>query len=199
MKCSVYIATSVDGYIATPEGGVDWLDSAGKPDADMSSNPDMGFADFIASIDCMLMGRKCMEVISSMNLTAQQWPYGNTKIYVLSNSLHAPPDNLSGRVEMYSGDIQDLINKLQDEGFEHAYVDGGSIITACLNLKLINEMTITTAPIILGAGIPLFGKIKHQIKLESTQALAFPNDFVQVKYRVKYIAINEMDKKTIIF
>lgn len=74
MKCSVYIATSADGYIATHNGGIDWLHTAGKPEADMSKNPDMGFNDFISSVDCMIMGRKCMEVISAMNLTPQQWP-----------------------------------------------------------------------------------------------------------------------------
>ena len=109
MKCSVYIATSADGYIATPEGGVDWLHTAGKLDADMSASPDMGFNDFIASVDCMIMGRKCMEVISSFDLTPEQWPYGDTKIYVLSRSIEVPPENLRGKVEMYSGDIPKLI------------------------------------------------------------------------------------------
>ena len=84
MKCSVYIATSADGYIATHEGGVDWLHTAGSSEADMSNNPDMGFNDFIASVDRMIMGRKCMDAISSFNLTPEQWPYGETKIYVLS-------------------------------------------------------------------------------------------------------------------
>jgi dihydrofolate reductase len=70
MKCSVYIATSADGYITTVEGGVDWLHTAGNLNADMSKNPDMGFNNFIASVDCIIMGRKCMEVISSFNLTS---------------------------------------------------------------------------------------------------------------------------------
>lgn len=187
MKCSVYIATSADGYIATPEGDVDWLHAAGDPDADMSNNPDMGFNDFIASVDCMIMGRKCMEVISSFNLTPEQWPYGDTKIYVLSNSLKVPPENLRGKVEMYSGDISALINQLDDSGFRHAYIDGGATITSFINLKLINEMIITKAPVILGDGIPLFGKINNKIKLVNSEAIAFPNDFIQVKYAVNYL------------
>ena len=72
MKFSVSIATSADGYIATLDGGVDWLQSAGNAEADMAVNQDMGFADFIDSVDCLIMGRKCMEVISSMNLTPEQ-------------------------------------------------------------------------------------------------------------------------------
>ncbi|QIZ77536.1 dihydrofolate reductase family protein [Ferrimonas lipolytica] len=186
MKCSVYIATSADGYIATAEGSVDWLHSAGNREADMSNNPDMGFNDFIDSVDCMIMGRKCMDVISSFNLTPAQWPYGETKIYVLSNSVNEPPENLRGKVEMYSGDIIELINRLEDSGYEHAYIDGGSTITAFINLHLINEITITRAPIILGKGIPLFGELGASIKLVNSEATAFPNHFIQEKYEVKY-------------
>ena len=187
MKCSVYIATSADGYIATPEGDVDWLHTAGNQDVDMSDNPDMGFNDFIASVDCMVMGRKCMEVISSFNLTPEQWPYGDTKVYVLSHSLKVPPENLRGKVEMYSGDIPALINQLEVKGFKHAYIDGGATITSFINLKLINEMIITKAPVILGEGIPLIGIINHKIKLVNSEAIAFPNDFIQVKYGVNYL------------
>ncbi|WP_019614612.1 dihydrofolate reductase family protein [Psychromonas ossibalaenae] len=187
MKCSVYIAASADGYIAALDGGVDWLHTAGKQDADMSSNPDMGFEKFIRSVDCMIMGRKCMEVISNMNLAPEQWPYGDAKIYVLSNSVKNPPENLKEKIEMYSGDIQKLINKLEVDGFNHAYIDGRATITSFINLKLINEMTITKAPVLLGQGIPLFGQIKQSIKLENSQATAFPNDFIQVKYSVNYL------------
>ena len=187
MKCSVYIATSADGYIATNEGDVSWLHSAGNPDADMSQNPDMGFYTFIASIDCMVMGRKCMDAISSFNLTPEQWPYGDTKIYVLSDSIKEPPENLRGKVEMYSGDITKLINQLEDKGYQHAYVDGGTTITAFINLELINEMTITKAPVLLGEGIPLFGKVNKSIKLINSEVIAFPNDFIQVRYCVNYL------------
>jgi len=91
MKCSVYIATSADGYIATPDGGVDWLHTAGNLEAYMGSE-DMGFKAFIDSIDFMIMGRKCMEMISSMNLTPEQWPYGEIRIIVLSNTVNEPPE-----------------------------------------------------------------------------------------------------------
>jgi dihydrofolate reductase len=187
MKCSVYIATSTDGYIATPDGGVDWLHTAGNADADMSENPDMGFTEFINSVDCMIMGRKCMEVISSFDIPAEQWPYGDIKIYALSNSLTEPAENLAGKVEMVAGDINTLVNKLSEQGLKHAYIDGGATITSFINLKLINEMTITKAPIILGDGIPLFGKLNHKVKLEDAESITFPNDFIQVKYRVNYL------------
>ena len=85
---------------------------------------------------------------------------------------------------MYSGNIQDLIMELERSGFKHAYIDGGSTITSFINLKLINEMIITKVPVLLGEGIPLFGKLKQRVKLENAKAVVFPNEFVQVKYRV---------------
>jgi len=186
MKCSVYIATSVDGYIATPDGDVDWLHTAGNLQAEMGSE-DMGFQSFMDSVDCMIMGRKCMDMISSMNLTSEQWPYGDMRIVVLSNTVKDPPENLRKKVEMYSGDIHDLILKLESCGLKHAYIDGGSTITSFINLKLINEMTITKAPVLLGEGAPLFGKLNMSVKLENAQASVFPNEFIQVKYSVNYL------------
>ncbi|MCE7519035.1 dihydrofolate reductase family protein [Vreelandella titanicae] len=187
MKCSVYIATSADGYIATIDGAVDWLHSAGNPEADMVENPDMGFGAFMASVDCMIMGRKCMETISGMNLSPEQWPYGDIHIVVLSNTLTTPPENLKDKVEMFSGDIVDLLKELENKGFNQAYIDGGTTITSFLNHSLIDEMTITRAPVLLGGGIPLFGQLDNQIKLVNSEAVAFPNDFIQVKYKVNYL------------
>ena len=187
MKCSVYIATSADGYIATTEGAVDWLHSSGNPEADMRDNLDMGFGAFMASVDCMIMGRKCMEMISSMNLSPDQWPYGDIHIVALSNTIKTPPENLKGKVEIFSGEITDLVKELESKGLKHAYIDGGSTITSFLNLKLLDEMTITRAPVLLGGGVPLFGKLDNQIKLVDSKATAFANDFIQIKYRVNYL------------
>ena len=186
MKCSVFIATSADGYIASEDGGVEWLETAGNANVDMDGQADMGFASYIADVDCMIMGRKCMEKISSFNLTSEQWPYGDRRILVLSNTLTEVPDNLKGKVELYSGEIPALISQLENKGYRHAYIDGGVTITYFINLKLINEMTITQAPILLGKGKPLFGKIEKQIKLENAQAKVYTNDFIQIRYNVNY-------------
>ncbi|WP_350286098.1 dihydrofolate reductase family protein [uncultured Croceitalea sp.] len=185
MKCSVYIATSVDGFIAKPDGNVDWLHTAGNLNADMATE-DMGFKSFMDSVDCMVMGRKCMEMISNMDLTPEQWFYGDMKIIVLSTTIKEAPEGLKGKVEMYSGGISELIGLLEKEGHTHCYVDGGTTIQSFINLKLINEIIITRAPILLGEGISLFGKIFKDIKLEKAEATAFANDFVQVKYSVNY-------------
>ncbi len=185
MKCSVYIATSVDGFIAKPDGDINWLHTAGNLEADMGTE-DMGFNAFMSSVDCMVMGRKTMQIISDMNLTPEQWFYGDMPIFVLSNTLHKAPDNLKEKVEMYSGDINDLVTLLSKKGYKHAYIDGGTTIQSFINLQLINEVTITRIPVILGEGIPLFGKTLKAIKLEKAAANVYVNDFVQVKYSVNY-------------
>jgi dihydrofolate reductase len=186
MKCSVFVVTSADGYISTADDRIDWLENAGNVEADMGEHSDMGFSHFINSIDCMVISRKCMERISGFNLLPEQWPYGDTRIVVLSDSVKEVPDNLTGRVEIYSGDISELITQLENKGFSHAYVDGGITITSFFNLQLINEITILQAPVLLGEGKPLFANIAKQIKLENTQVYHYPNDFIQLKYQVKY-------------
>ena len=187
MKCSVFIATSADGYIATTDDGVEWLETSGKIDVDLGKQSDMGFNDFIASVDCMIMGRRCMEKLARFNLTAEQWPYGKIRIIALRKRLHEVPENLKARVELYAGDVSTLVLELEKAGFKHAYIDGGATITSFLNEKLINEMTITQAPILLGAGKKLFGELKQKIRLENAQSTAFANDYVQVKYDVNYL------------
>lgn len=184
MKCSVFIATSADGYIATLDGGVDWLDTGNE--VDLGTQADMGFNQFIASVDCMIMGRGCMEKLASFNLTPEQWPYGDLRIIALSKSLQEVPQNLTGKVELYDGDILPLVARLQAEGYQHAYIDGGATITSFLQAQLISHLTITQAPVLLGKGIPLFGELSQQIMLSHAKATTFANDFVQIQYEVSY-------------
>lgn len=187
MKCSVYIATSVDGFIARNDGGVDWLETAGKPEAGTGGDPYIDMASYMATVDCMIMGRKCMEMIASFNLTPEQWPYGSTRIIVLSRTLNEPSENLTGHVEMYSGDLLELVTKLENEGHSHAYIDGGKTIQSFINLQLIDEMTITQIPILLGEGKTLFGQVAQDVRLEGATAIACPSDYVQVHYKVRYV------------
>ena len=184
MKCSVYIATSADGYIAKIDGSVDWLQTAGNLDADMSEHTGLDFGNFLSTVDCLIMGRKCMEMISR-HLTTGEWIYGDIPIIVLTNTLKEPPENLIGKVEMYSGGLPDLLKRLERSGYKHAYIDGGSTITSFINLGLIDELTITQVPVLLGEGIPLFGKLTQDVKLGNSQATVYPNGFVQIKYEVQ--------------
>ena len=104
----------------------------------------------------------------------------------LSSTLKEPPENLRDRVEMFSGSVSELVETLEKDGYQHAYVDGGSTIRSFLKLQLINEMTLTVAPVILGGGISLFGDTAQNIALETLNAEAFPNGFVQLRYKVAY-------------
>nr|AEA07651.1 putative dihydrofolate reductase [uncultured bacterium] len=183
LKCSAYIAASVDGYIATHEGGVEWLESAGNPEmGDREPVGDGGFSAYMASVDCMVIGRKCMEKIASFNLSPEQWPYGDIPIYVLSKTVRYAPESLRNRVSMFSGDIPALLGRLTSDGYKHAYVDGGATITSFIQFGLLDEICVTQVPILLGDGLPLFGKIGRQIKLENAEATVFSNDFIQWKY-----------------
>lgn len=184
MKCSVFIATSADGFIARKDGNVDWLHSSGKHDVDMGPDADMGFIEFMASVDCLIMGRNTMEMISAMHLTDEQWPYGDTKIFVLSQSLQQLPDNMTTRAELVSEDIQSLMARCESLGFEHAYIDGGKTIQSFLALGLVSRMTITQVPVLLGQGIPLFSGFEQDIVLSNPNVRVFPNDYVQFAYEL---------------
>lgn len=189
MKCSVFIATSLDGFIARPDGSVDWLDTCGKTDlteAEIASMGDMGFGALMASVDCLIMGRKSMDTIAAMDLQPEQWPYGDTRVIVLSSTVSTPPERLKGKIELFSGTIPELLIQLESEGHRHAYVDGGSTVQSFLNLGEIDEITITKAPIILGEGIPLFRKTERAIRLTEAQSETYANNFIQLKYRVEY-------------
>ena len=186
MKCSAYIATSLDGYIATKDDNIDWLHAAGNGKQLKPENADMGFGKFLDSVDCIIMGRKCMEVIANMNLTEELWPYRNLKIIVLSNTLTKIPESLTGKIEYYSGNLLELTNSLEKNGFKHAYIDGGTTIQNFINLGLIEEITITRVPLLLGEGKPLFGKTSKNITLVNPSVSVFENDFVQLKYKVVY-------------
>jgi len=186
MKCSSYIATSIDGFIATKDGSIEWLHSAGNGKELTGENSDMGFAAYLATVDCMIMGRKTLQTIAAMNLAPEQWPYGDLRIIVLSNSLKEIPNDLPGKTELFSGDLTRLIESLSDNGHKHAYIEGGTTIQSFINLKHLNEITITKVPIILGEGIPLFGEVSKHVQLDQAKSVSYENDFVQLKYRLNY-------------
>lgn len=159
----VYIATSLDGFIATDNGSIDWLDEIPNPD-----NNDFGYADFMNGIDALVMGRKTFEKV----LTFDVWPY-DKPVFVLTSSMVQVPQELEGKVELVHGTPRDVVTQLKELGHHNLYIDGGITIQGFLEEDLIDEMVITRAPILLGNGIPLFGKIsqKLQFKHKSTEIL----------------------------
>jgi dihydrofolate reductase len=185
LKGYVFIATSLDGYIATQNGNIDWLTNQPTIEGE-----DFGFADFVKSMDVMLMGRKTFDVVQGFG--KEGWAYGDLPVVVWTRDVNKVqvPEWLATSVSVQSAaSPMELWQQLQvnNAGYQRAYIDGGKTIQSFLNAGLIQEITITRIPILLGDGIPLFspsedGKIQPLIHL-STQA--YPNGFVVSKYQVK--------------
>jgi dihydrofolate reductase len=168
----VYIAASIDGFIAEKDGGLDWLINIPNPD-----NSDYGFNDFIKRIDALIMGRNTYEKV----LTFGEWIYAK-KVFVLSNSIKSVSEEMTGKAEIVSGDIPILLSDLNRRGYNNFYVDGGKVIQSFLNEDLIDEMIITRVPILLGEGIPLFGKLDKPIKFSKVITEVFNNGLVKNHY-----------------
>jgi dihydrofolate reductase len=168
----VYIATSLDGYIATSEGGLDWLNVAPNPE-----QSDYGFAEFIAGIDAIVMGRNTFETVLSFGV----WPY-DRPVFVLSDTLEEIPEGYAGKAELVSGDVEELVDDLGRRGYTNLYVDGGRTIQSFLEHDLIDEMIITRLPIVLGDGIPLFGEMAHRLNFRHVQTEVFNNALVKSRY-----------------
>ena len=173
IKVSVYIATSLDSFIARKNGDIDWLTSG-------ESGTDYGYAEFIASVDHIVIGRNTYEKV----LTFGGWPY-ERKVVVLTSRDFAFPTELAGKVEALHGAPRDVLEALERRGARHIYLDGGATIQRFLRESLVDELTITTIPILIGEGLPLFGPLEADVKLELLRSESFPNGFVQNKYRVR--------------
>lgn len=176
MQASVFIATSLDGYIARKDGNIDWLIAASNPE----DPEDYGYKAFSDTVDCMVMGRGTMEIA----LSFEAWPYEGKRVIVLSNTLTEVPAELMGKIELYSGSLVALAEKLQTEGCQRLYIDGGKTIQSFLNENLITDMIITQIPILIGEGLPLFGKTNRDIQLKHISTQSFPIGFVQSTYEV---------------
>ena len=175
MRTSVYIATSVDGFIAREDGSVDWL-SAGEE----VGSEDYGYRDFINSVDALVMGRNTYEPVLSFG----DWPYGDKPVMVLTSRQLKIPEKISNTVSEMSGSPGEIIQQLSERGYKHLYIDGGKTIQAFLREGLIQTLIITRVPILIGSGIPLFGELPHDIKLRHLETQQFDNGLVQSKYEV---------------
>jgi dihydrofolate reductase len=177
-KCSVFIATSLDGYISRTDGGIDWLEKANSA---IPKGEDCGYGEFMSGVDALVMGRNTFEQV----LTFPAWPYGDTPVVVLSRSLVSLPGKVPATVSLSSEQPARLVERLANKGLRRLYVDGGITIQAFLAAGLIDEMTITVIPVLLGSGKPLFGALPGDVELELLSSRAFEFGFVQSKYRVR--------------
>ncbi len=172
-KQYVFIAVSLDGYIADKDGGIDWLQTVPNPE-----NDDMGYQNFIEGMDAIIMGRRTFETVCSFDI---EWPY-QIPVFVFSNSYSGIPEPWVGKVELLQGSLKDGLNHLASQGYTHIYIDGGKTIQSFLNEGLIDEITLTTIPILLGGGSPLFGQLKAEQNLKLLKSKVYLNEIVQSTY-----------------
>jgi dihydrofolate reductase len=174
MIASVFVGTSVDGFIARADGGLDWLPAeGGEPH---------GYDEFMATVDTIVIGRNTFDTV----LGFEAWPYGDKRVVVLSSR----PLDLSvakargGTVEQMGGSPADVVAQVTSSGAHHLYVDGGVTIQRFLREGLIDRLVITRVPVLIGEGIPLFGSLPHDVRLDHVATRAFPSGLVQSEYRI---------------
>lgn len=172
MRASVFIATSLDGFIAREDGGIDWLPAGG--------DEDYGYQAFFDSVDTLVMGRNTFELARSFG----PWSYGDKAVVVLSRRGVQIPPELAATVECLAASPPELLERLAARGARHAYIDGGKTIQGFLAEGLIHELTLTRVPVLLGRGIPLFGPLAHDVRLEHLQTRSYPDGLVQSRYRI---------------
>lgn len=173
MSNSVFIAVSLDGYIADKNDGLDWLQSIPNPDG-----IDMGYQNQIDRIDALVMGRNTLSVVLSFGI---DWPY-TKPVFVLSNSLTEVPTGYEDKIILLNGDLNKVISNIKEQGFKHLYIDGGVTIQNFLKQDLIDEMIITTIPILLGGGASLFGDLLQPLNFKLQKSEVFLDQIVQSHY-----------------
>jgi dihydrofolate reductase len=172
MMASVFIGTSVDGFIARPNDDLDFLPpGGGEPH---------GYNEFIASVDAIVIGRKTFEKV----LTMGPWPYGDKRVVVLSSRPLDLSKAVGGIVEQMAGTPAEIVSQLAATGAHHLYIDGGVSIQRFLRAGLIQRLIITRVPVLIGEGVPLFGALPHDIRLRHVATRHYPSGLVQSEYHI---------------
>lgn len=174
MSNKVFIGTSLDGYIAGKNNEIDWLEAIPNP-----NKIDMGYQAHMDSIDALVMGKNTMKLVAEMPI---EWPY-DKPVFVLSNTMDSIPKELEGKVFIVNGSIKDIHESINKQGYKNLYIDGGMTIQSFLKEDLIDEITITTIPILLGGGIPLFSNLPQRLEFRCVESTAFGNGVCQNKFK----------------
>ena len=172
----MFIATSLDGYIADKQGGLEWLHAIPNPE-----QLDMGFIPLLNEVDALVMGRTTFETVCGFE---GDWPYPKP-VFVLSNTLSSIPAKYADKAFLLAGLPADVLKQIHDKGYYTLYIDGGRTIQEFLRADLIDELRITTIPILLGGGFPLFGDLAEPLEWEHVTSTLFLNQLVQNQYRRK--------------
>jgi dihydrofolate reductase len=171
VRASVFVGTSLDGFIARGNGDLDFLDAGG--------GEPHGYEEFMVTVDALVMGRKTFETV----LTFDSWPYGTRPVFVLSSRPLATAP-AGAVVERMSGTPADIVAQLVTRGLQHIYVDGGVTIQRFLQAGLIDRLVITRVPVLIGSGIPLFGPLLRDIPLKHVATRQYASGLVQSEYVV---------------
>lgn len=173
MSNKVYIAVSLDGYIADKNGSVDWLNIVPTSD-DIKTD----FPNFMETIDCLVMGRNTFEIVKSFG----DWIY-DQKVFVASNSMNSIPDGYEDKIELIKGLPSEIVKSLYNKGYKNLYIDGGKTIQNFLEEDLIDEMIISVVPILLGGGKSLFGELENSKEFQLVGTKVLSNMLVQSHYK----------------
>ncbi len=175
-KNIVFIATSIDGYIAGKKGELDWLEMIPNP-----NKQSMGYKELMEEIDAIVMGRTTFETVCGFG---GDWPY-QKPVFVLSRTIKEIPKKLIDKVTLLEGTPKGILHTIHRKGFFRLYIDGGTTIQNFLKEDLIDELRITTVPILLGGGFSLFGNLSESMKFEYIKSEVFLDQMVQVHYKRK--------------
>jgi len=170
MRMSVFVGTSLDGFIARRDGAYDFLGEGGE---------EHGYVEFMASVDTLLIGRNTFDVVAKM----ESWPYEGKRVVVLSRR-PLETSAFTARVEQMSGEPAEIAEKLKASGAKRVYVDGGLTVQAFLRAGLVRDLTITRVPVLIGEGIPLFGPVLEDIPLRHVGTRQYPSGLVTSEYQV---------------
>lgn len=172
IQASVFVGATLDGFIARQNGDLDFLPpGGGEPH---------GYAEFFASVDALVIGRKTFEIV----LSFPEWPYADKPVFVLSSRPLDFSGVRGGIVEQMAGDPVEIVSRLAARGFHQLYIDGGVTIQEFLRAGLIQRLVITRVPVLIGEGIPLFGTLLRDIKLHHIATQHYPSGLVKSEYLV---------------
>ena len=172
----VFIGASLDGYIADRNGGLNWLTAIPNPE-----QSDMGYTEFMAQVDALVMGRKTFETVCGFE---GDWPYAKP-IFIVSRTLDTIAEEYRDKAELVKGSLVQILEKIHNEGYHRLYIDGGVTIQNFLKEDLIDEITITTIPIVLGGGSALFSILPKELEFTLVASKIFLNQLVQSRYARK--------------
>jgi dihydrofolate reductase len=170
LRAAVFLGLSVDGRIARPDGDLEWLTSRG------AAAGDAGFTPFVESVDAVVMGRGTYEAIAS----DEHWPYLDRPMHVISSTLAADGDP---RITVHRS-AEAAVDALERDGHRRVYVDGGETIRWFLASGLVDELTLSHVPVLIGDGPSLFGPLGGDVRLEHVRTAVLDGGMVQTTYRV---------------